>query len=921
MRFQTIIAHAFGPFRGATLDLAPGMTVVFGPNEAGKSTWHAAIYAALCGMRRARGRARTEDDAFKERHCPWGGVGWDVSASILLEDGRRIEIRQDLDGRVDCAAFDVGAGRDVSSEIIHEGSPDGSKWLGLDREAFFATACIRQAELLSVLEDPATLQEYLQRAADTAGRDETAAAALEALADFQKTHVGVDRANARGPLRMAKENLERLSAELDRARRLHADYLRLIDEAERKAEERTGLERKRRAAARVVAREEARALSAQLGRVRELVEEFAGGPPPAPAAGAEIAQRVAAVVETWENRLPIPELEGPTATELEKELLSLPPLPEGDLEPAPRVTSALARLRTAEGVLAAHERDKPVTAPAPDTGGATTHELRDLARDLAEPQPPVDPVLAERVERARGEVDRTRPAERRRIAVAFALGSLAAGGAVIAAGYTMTGLAIGIAGLLATLGLVLFRDPPAHEHALAELREAESRYGVQEHLRMSVVARRENARKRAESLGLRPDSADLSNLARQLEAAAEAAASFRRWQTRCDELRRDVDRLRGEVRFALRERGVEPSEDLDQSVAHYGDACAEHARLAAQAARATDIQGRLATRREAETAVADARAATDRALATLRQAAAECHLASENPEETLPALREWLASRSAELRRRDALAREYGELEHLLGGRDAAAVVAEMKRRLSEIEAASKADPDVESEEPPDGPRAAALVSSLEGEIQRVDREASGREGAAKERARQLPGVADAEEAVAEAEREFARVRRLESTLERTREFLARAEERVHRDIAQMLADTLRPWLPQITAGRYGDVAVNASDLSVRVRDPDGHWRQAALLSHGTAEQIYLLLRVALAEHLTRKGERCPLLLDEVTVHADRDRTARILDLLHRLSADRQIVLFTQEEDVREWAGRNLAGERDRVIELDGAVR
>ena len=920
MRFETITAHAFGPFRGATLKLAPGMTVVFGPNEAGKSTWHAAIYAALCGIRRCRGAARREDREFAERHRPWDGEDWDVGVRVELADGQRIEMRQDLDGRVDCRAIDLGAGRDVSSEIIHEGSPDGSKWLGLDRDAFFATACVCQAELLSVLDDSAALQEHLQRAADTAGRDATAATALEALAEFQKTHVGLDRANARGPLRKAKENLERLRTELDQARQLHAGYLRLIEDAERKAAERAAIERKRRAAARVMAREEARAMSTRLARLRDLVGKFAGGPPPRPSIGAETAQRVAAAIEAWENRPPIPQLEGTTAAELERELSALPPSPDGDLEPHARVTGAAARLRTAEEVLARHEREKPTTQAAPDTGGATAHELRDLARDLAEPEPPVDPSLVERVEAARRQIDRTRPAERRQIAVAAALASLVAGGAVIAFGYTMAGLAIGIVGLLATLALVVLRDSSAHERALAELREAESRHGVQEQLRMSVVARRENARKRAESIALTPDPMRLADLARQLEAAAQSAVMLDRWQVRHEELRRELEGIRDELRFALRERGFEPGADLEQSVARYREECAARARRAVEAARAKDLRGHVAARREAEAAAAEAHAAGERALTALRHAAAECQLAVEDPEELLPALREWLARHSAELRGREALARDYNELELLLGGRDAASVIAEMEDRVSQLESAANADPEVAGEEPVDGRSAAALLSSLAGEFRRVDREANALEGAVRDRARQLPSIADAEEAFAEAEREVTRVKRLEDTLERTGEFLARAEERVHRNIAQVLADTVRPWLPQITSGRYSDIAVNASDLSVQVKDSDSHWRNATLLSHGTAEQIYLLLRIALAEHLTRKGESCPLLLDEVTVQSDRERTARILELLHALSAERQIVLFTQEEDVRDWARSNLVGERDRFLELDRAV-
>jgi hypothetical protein len=148
MRIESVTAHAFGPFLDAVLNLTPDLNVLYGPNESGKSNWHAAIYAALCGMRRGRGTMRIEDQKFKERHQPWSGTSWRVSARIRLEDGQTIEMSQDLAGLVDCRAWDVVLGRDVSSEIIFDGTPDASRWLGLDRHAFLATACVRQAELL-----------------------------------------------------------------------------------------------------------------------------------------------------------------------------------------------------------------------------------------------------------------------------------------------------------------------------------------------------------------------------------------------------------------------------------------------------------------------------------------------------------------------------------------------------------------------------------------------------------------------------------------------------------------------------------------------------------------------------------------------------------------------------------------------------
>src|SRR5271154_2171287 len=177
MRIRSVTAHAFGPLRNETLEFADGITVVVGDNESAKSSWHAAIFAALCGRRRGKGKPRADEQSFIELHKPWDHEDWLVTARIILDDGRDIELRQDLVGRVDCHAKDLGLGRDVSSEIMNDGAPDASKWLGLDRSSFVATACVEQGQMLRVRIDAAGLQDHLQRAAATAGTAATAAKA------------------------------------------------------------------------------------------------------------------------------------------------------------------------------------------------------------------------------------------------------------------------------------------------------------------------------------------------------------------------------------------------------------------------------------------------------------------------------------------------------------------------------------------------------------------------------------------------------------------------------------------------------------------------------------------------------------------------------------------------------------------------
>jgi predicted ATP-dependent endonuclease of OLD family len=70
MRIRKVTAHAFGPLVGETLEFADGMTVVVGDNESAKSSWHAAIYAALCGRRRGRGQPRKDEQRFIDLHKP-----------------------------------------------------------------------------------------------------------------------------------------------------------------------------------------------------------------------------------------------------------------------------------------------------------------------------------------------------------------------------------------------------------------------------------------------------------------------------------------------------------------------------------------------------------------------------------------------------------------------------------------------------------------------------------------------------------------------------------------------------------------------------------------------------------------------------------------------------------------------------------
>ena len=75
-------------------------------------------------------------------------------------------------------------------------------------------------------------------------------------------------------------------------------------------------------------------------------------------------------------------------------------------------------------------------------------------------------------------------------------------------------------------------------------------------------------------------------------------------------------------------------------------------------------------------------------------------------------------------------------------------------------------------------------------------------------------------------------------------------------------------------------------------------------------------LRAALAQYLATTGEPCPLILDDPTAYADDSRTTAVLRVLHHVSAERQVIIFSHDTQVLTWARDALNGSRDKIIEL-----
>ncbi len=372
-----------------------------------------------------------------------------------------------------------------------------------------------------------------------------------------------------------------------------------------------------------------------------------------------------------------------------------------------------------------------------------------------------------------------------------------------------------------------------------------------------------------------------------------------------------------ELAEILRTRGVTALDPVSIALEAYEAACIERDRQAREASQRNHLEAALESRKREEATAADVDRRSKEASSSLQELARNVGLPDANDEELAVGLEEWLEAYTRLGEDRKRAIEEWEELQGLLGGgsiRDLEEAV-DQKIRIADEFALGLDVQELDE---------LALDDDIEAQLRVLRQDRSDRrEALADKRARldeygrTVPIVAESEEEVSGAEEELERVSALDWTLTTTQEFLTQAQDKIHRTLAPLLRDALKPWIDSVTGGRYTDVTVDVESLMVQVSGSEGNWRNVALLSHGTTEQIYLLLRVTMARLLTRPGEVCPLLFDDVTVHCDPTRQIKILNILHAVSSEQQVILFSQEPESLAWAKKHLSEERDQLIELD----
>ena len=108
-------------------------------------------------------------------------------------------------------------------------------------------------------------------------------------------------------------------------------------------------------------------------------------------------------------------------------------------------------------------------------------------------------------------------------------------------------------------------------------------------------------------------------------------------------------------------------------------------------------------------------------------------------------------------------------------------------------------------------------------------------------------------------------------------------------------------YLAKLTGGKYDKVSLTRQFEALAEEAGGLQPRRALALSQGTADQLYLAVRLAACKLVLPQEEPCPLVLDDALANFDDSRAALALECLEELGEERQILLFTCHSRERAW--------------------
>jgi uncharacterized protein YhaN len=96
-----------------------------------------------------------------------------------------------------------------------------------------------------------------------------------------------------------------------------------------------------------------------------------------------------------------------------------------------------------------------------------------------------------------------------------------------------------------------------------------------------------------------------------------------------------------------------------------------------------------------------------------------------------------------------------------------------------------------------------------------------------------------------------------------------------------------------ITDGHYERIISDEDGKSLSVLGTKDEKKRPEELSRGTAEQLYIALRLGLASEMASQSAHLPIVMDDVFVNFDPERARRMASAIAEFSKEHQVLIFT----------------------------
>lgn len=223
-----LFIRGYGKLKDREILPGPGMNIIYGENEAGKTTVQSFIKAMLYGI--SPSRAGRENLPESKRYMPWDGGAYGGALTCRKDNGETIRIEADFSGKV----FKVynEALQDITGTFPYykrEGLKVGEVLFEMDRDCFENTAFIRQSHTVLQEQEMGYVYEKITNLSQTGLESTSVGKARKALSEAEKSlgnNKTVDR-----PYNILRETLETAEAKY---REASGKRKRMMGQMERK---------------------------------------------------------------------------------------------------------------------------------------------------------------------------------------------------------------------------------------------------------------------------------------------------------------------------------------------------------------------------------------------------------------------------------------------------------------------------------------------------------------------------------------------------------------------------------------------------------------------------------------------------------------------------------------------------------------